>query len=177
MAAKELISTITLSSTTSSIDFTSIPQTYTDLVCVFSLKSNFASSDYDDLGIKANGVTTNTSYRILRAYGVSAGSGSGTGLFGHGFIAGNSSTANSFGTGTLMIPNYAGSANKTISVDSAMDNNNSNAFVGFFAGRWASTVAINQLTFYSNNGGSLLSGSTVSLYGFNKGSDGITTVA
>jgi hypothetical protein len=172
-----LISTQTLATTTASITFSSIPSSYTDLYAVFSLKSNFASSDYDDLGITVNGVSTNMSFRQLYGYGASAGSNTGTGSFGRAFIAGNSSTANSFGNGTMLIPNYAGSTNKSISVDSVMDNNNTNTFIALCAGLWANTAAITSVNFQSTNGGNLLSGSMISLYGVTKGSSGGVTVS
>ena len=60
--AENLISSVTVGSGgASSIDFTSIPQTYTDLVVRWSTRGT-AATVYDQVYVKFNNTTSNLSY-------------------------------------------------------------------------------------------------------------------
>jgi len=87
-------------------------------------------------------------------------------------IPGSTATANTFGNGSLYIPNYAGATNKSLSFDSVAENNATSAWLQITAGLWSSTAAITRITL--SGWTALAAGSTVSLYTITKGSGGAT---
>ena len=149
-----------------SIEFTNIPQTYTDLYLVFSIRTN-RSSNQDTVGLNINGVSTNRTYRRLRGSGSAASSASGS-TTELGFIDGNTATSNTFGNGSMHIPNYTASQNKVISADSVDENNATAANQAIYGGLWSSTDAITSLELVSLLGTGLLQYSSASLYGVSK---------
>lgn len=128
----------------SSIDFTSIPSTYTDLVLVGSVRSS-NSNNYGDIFFTFNGATTNRSARYLEGSGSAAASGTQT-TMGAGSGQGNSATASTFGNFQLYIPNYAGSTNKSSSADGVGENNATQAYATLTANLWSQTAAITQIS-------------------------------
>jgi hypothetical protein len=167
----ELIASSTVgASSVSSIDFTSIPSTFTDLCLKISGRTD-RSNVADQLKISFNGSTTTYSGMILLGYGTgvlsetnsAAGAGSGY-LIGEN-TNGASSTANTFSNGELYIPNYAGSTNKSISMDLAAENNASTSSLSLTAGLWATTSAITSIKLQSANGFNFVQYSTAYLYG------------
>ena len=170
MAAKELISTITVGAGgSSSIGFTSIPQTYTDLFVVISDR---ATVNDVSLFIKFNGSSAGYAFRRLLGTGSSAMSQSYAEP-GGAFAENTNFTANTFGNHSIYIPNYKSSTNKPWVSDTVTENNASGSYAGIFAGLWSNTAAITQVTL-SVNGGNFAQHSTASLYGFTKGSGGAT---
>lgn len=147
----------------SSIDFTSIPSTYTDLCIKTSLRSAAASVN-PGLLIKFNGSATGFTGRNVYGNGSSAASYSDTsGEI--GTLAGNNATASTFGNAEIYIPNYAGSTNKSFSVDSVNENNATSASQYLYANLWSNTAAITSITLLSGGSVNLLQYSTATLYG------------
>ena len=152
----------------STIDFTSIPQTYTDLCVKLSLRGT-NNDPYLLIGTRINGATSG--YTTRRLYGYS-GSGTGVGSDGNtgltylygGYPPASAATANTFGSDEFYFPNYTGSTQKTYSQDSAPANNSGIALFTLIAGLSTSTSAINQITFY-NEYGNFTQYSTATLYG------------
>jgi hypothetical protein len=170
----KLIQTITLTSAQASIEFTSIPQTFTDLVVLASVRSDYASRI--NLGISFNGVTTNLSWRRLNGSGSGVSSGNGTGVIvTNQDVNGTSVTANTFNNYGAYIPNYTSSASKSVSIDSVGEANATESYQVLTAGLWSSTAAINSIQFVTVPAANFIAGSTMSLYGITKGSDGIVT--
>jgi hypothetical protein len=160
----KLIQTVTVGSGgAASIDFTSIPATYTDLKLVLSIRTSRGTSALDGIGLKTNNVSTNQSSRVLYGDGSSASSYTDT-IIG-GVVVGNTGTASVFGSAEFYLPNYSGSTNKSVSVESVQENNSSVGRVDIGAGLWSQTTAINQLTLYSTNSATILEYSSASLYG------------
>ena len=162
MAAYNLISTTTVGSGgASTIVFSGIPQTFTDLKVVFSgRRSNAAGSFY----VSFNGVTTNLSSRRLEGSGSAASSATdGSFIFAYGINA-SSYTASVFGSAEIYVPNYTGSTNKSVSIDSVTENNATEAYSTLVAGLWSNTAAITSLTI-SLSSGSINQYSSASLYG------------
>ena len=158
-----LIQSVTVpSGGASSIDFTSIPSTYTDLVLKVSARND--TTAIQNLNLKFNGVTTSLSIKYLE------GAGSGTPAAGSASIGnigsnpGSTATASTFGNAEVYIPNYAGSTNKSYSSDSVTENNATLAYADLLAGLWSSTAAINQITVFSQSG-NLVQYSSAYLYG------------
>jgi len=160
----ELIASSTVGSGGSAnIDFTSIPSTYTDLVLKVSGRQG-AENAFD---ITFNGATTSYVVRRLQGNGSSAsfsdGSGTTTAIRVIG-IASSGSTANTFGNSEIYIPNYAGSNNKSVSIDAVNEDNAAEAYMNLAAGIRSNTAAINQITI-TPRAGSLAEYSTAYLYG------------
>ena len=134
----------------SSIDFSSIPATYTDLKIVYSTRDTQAGASAGNLKITINGSTTGYTNKKIIASGSSVGSSSSGTAFMDGGLgqsatsAGN--TANTFYSADVYFPNYLSSNNKTSSVDSVDENNATAAYSGITANLWSNTAAITQIT-------------------------------
>lgn len=145
-----LISSVTVGSGgASSIDFTSIPATYTDLQIVLSGRSSFASKVASVYG-RFNSSSTGYTNRVL--YGETTGTGSFTPSLSYahmGYISASSTTSNTFGSVSIYIPNYAGSAYKSISTDAVTEDNASTYQSGvqaMVAALWSNTSAITSVS-------------------------------
>ena len=159
-----LISKSILSSAASSVTLSSIPNTYTDILIKISARDN-SSAVGNNLLFQINGSTTSQSVRAISGDGSSAPNTYGTTpLF---FTSnGNNSTADTFSNMEVYIPNYASTTiNKSVSVDSVSENNNTTAYAQLSAGLYASTTAITSILFTTNGGVNFLSGSSFYLYG------------
>jgi hypothetical protein len=161
-SAYKLISSVTLSTTTASLSFTSIPATYTDLLLVWSGRTG-KSATSDNAEISFNGSTANFSGRYLE------GSGSSTGQSGNfarfvGVDNAASSSASTFSNNMVYITNYAGSGIKAFSADSVQENNATSAQITLNAGVWSDTAAITSIAI-TPSVGSFSIHSTAYLYG------------
>ena len=165
MATYNLISTVTVGSGgAASIEFTSIPQTFTDLVLKVSLRSAYASI-YDSIGVYLNGVQSDRTRRRLAGDGSSASSNTST-YRDMGLINGNTSTANVFGSAELYFPNYTSANFKSISSDSVWETNGASADITMYAGLWSSTAPITSIMLDNATSGLLyMQYSSASLYG------------
>jgi hypothetical protein len=172
----KLIETKTLGTAAASIEFTSIPQTFTDLVLKVSTRSAVAlGSGGHYYTVIFNNNTSNRSARDLEGQGGNGFVGSGVFVL-YGASSHSGTTANTFSNGEFYIPNYSGSTNKSASGDTVYENNASDGRQYIVAGLWSDTSAITTITL-TQNAGNFVSGSTVSLYGITKGSDGIVTTS
>ena len=152
----------------SSIDFTAIPATYTDLCVKLSTRRSDTTEGYLSLRFNANS-GSNYSNRTLRGTGTAASSSSDSSATFLDFwvIDGSGYTANTFASTDIYIPNYAGSANKSVSAENVAENNATGSYMQMTAGLWAQTAAINQITFYAAGApsGTFAQYSTATLYG------------
>ena len=170
----QVIQHIELGSAAAVIDFQSIPNTFTDLLLVSSLREDNVSPQ---LSLEINGSTADRSQRSL--YGASelsptTYSYSDSTIVG-GVASRSSSTSNTFSSNSVYIPNYTASIAKSFSVDAVNENNGTAANQWISAGLWNNSAAINRLTIRSD--GNFVAGSSATLYGITKGSDGTTTVS
>jgi hypothetical protein len=161
-----------LASTQASITFSSIPQTFTDLLCVVSDRSTVNDAA---LYLQFNASTTGYAIRRLLGTGSSALSQSFSERIA-GFAQNTSFTASTFANTAIYIPNYRTSNQKSWSSDSVTENNATGSYAGIIAGLWTGTDAITSLTI-SVNGGSLVQYSSATLYGITAGSSGGITVS
>lgn len=150
-----------------SISFSSIPSTYTDLLLKVSIRTNRSGAVDDVLQIQPNGSSSNLTTRNVRGNGSGVASGTNTTWSG-GYIAANGATASTFGNLEVYIPNYAGSNNKSWSVDAVNENNATEAYAEFKAVLWSQTTAISSLTLVPLYGTSFNQYSTATLYGITK---------
>lgn len=152
----------------SSIEFTSIPQTYTDLKVVFSVRD--ATNNNGVVKITFNGSATGYTARQLYGTGSSAASntdytGSGTYYGTEGSSAPSNATASTFSNCELYIPNYTSSNNKSINADSLYENNGTLAYQSLSAGLWSNSAAITSIKIAQFSGNNFAQYSTATLYG------------
>lgn len=163
----ELINSYTVGSGgASSINFASIPATYTDLTLLVSAR---ATSTTPTITIALNGSSSSFSSVYLQGNGSSTASGSNSTWVGNASIS--TDTSNTFGNLKITLPNYTGSSNKTFTVESISENNGTTAYQELFGGLWSNTSAINQVTLNLSN---FAQYSTAYLYGTLKGTGGAT---
>jgi hypothetical protein len=145
----------------SSITFSSIPSTYTDLVVKFSGNGSIINTA---LYMQFNGSSSSYTGRYLRGSGSAANSYTqvdfpssvyGTYLSGSNTIPTNQE---------FYIPNYASSNFKSVSVDAVEERNGTTAYAMLTAGLWSNTAAITSITL-SPDSGTILQYSTATLYG------------
>ena len=128
-----------------------------------------------DTKIEFNNNTSNLSTRVL--YGTGSGVASITDATSILLrVNSNLSTASTFGNAIIYVSNYAGSTNKSVSIDSVTENNSTAAFQAITAALWADTAAITSVKATAKTG-NLDVGTTISLYKITKGSDGIVTTS
>lgn len=174
----QLIQTVTVGSGgAASITFSSIPQTFTDLLIVQSARStgDFGFGTWQHIRYKLNDSTSNYSGRYLDGNGSSAGSSTESKLLVRANDSG--STANSFGNAQVYIPNYTASTNKSYSVDVVTESNETSSLQYIGAGLWSDTTAISSIVIDGDGLGNLAQYSSWSLYGITKGSSGGVTVS
>jgi len=156
---------------TAAFNFTSIPSTFTDLCIITSLRSERTTGGTDNLRLEINSSSGNFSYIYLEGTGSAATSGSDTtNIVGYLTQDGGTVgwTANTFTSTSIYIPNYAGSNNKSISVDTVTENSAVLAYSYLFASLWSQTAAITSLTLKTGSGSDLTQYSTAYLYGIVK---------
>lgn len=152
-----------------SIDFTSIPGTYTDLYLTLSARATSGSSSAI---LHFNGITTNESSRLLLGNGSATSSGTiSTNMYVAVGLNDSAATANTFSSADLYIPNYAGNKNKSSSSQGVNENNATNSNLMLIANLWSNTAAITSISLTSASG-NFAQYSTASLYGITKGSGG-----
>jgi hypothetical protein len=159
-----LIKTVTVGSGgTTSIDFTSIPATFTDLCLKWSLR---ASTAVVNTNLNFNSNTTGYSGRQLYGTGAAVASNIISSYVSNSGLADSSGdTASTFSNCEIYIPNYAGSNYKSFSIDSVTENNATTAYAAFLAGLWSNTAAITSI---SISGLTFVQYSSASLYGILK---------
>jgi hypothetical protein len=136
------------------IDFTSIPQTYTDLVLKLSLRSTAAGAHGGGAQMNFNNSTASEyTFKNIRGSGFTTpGSGAASGTT---FIrvannhptAGN--TSNTFCNSEVYIPNYTLSSHKVTSEDNVEENDTAESYSQFVGGIWTNTNAISRITLTS----------------------------
>ena len=162
----ELINSYTIGSGgAGTIDFTSIPSTYTDLCLKVSARKT--STGGANLQMQFNGTTTGyTQKTIIGGDSGSPASYSDTSEIGFMYVNLSNHIANTFSITDIYIPNYASSNNKTISIDNVIENNASGGGTVLTVGTWANSAAINRLYLQIANGaGTFAQYSTAHLYG------------
>jgi hypothetical protein len=170
----EPIATTTLGSAAANISFTSISQTYTDLVIVASVRGTTGNHLYARWGNSAYDSGTNYSNTAMyaRRNGTNTAEEFGSernSNFSYArltpFTYGVPSAASTFGTTIINIQNYANTTTyKTALARASTTGNVAYAGTETTVVLWRSTSAINQIQF-SLPSGNLEIGTTITLYG------------
>ena len=150
----------------SSVTFSSIPQTYTNLVVKMSVRDT-SSGGYNNSLITFNGSSTGYSEIEIGYNGSSVYSASqSTTSLQFDRIDGNGATSNTFSNNELYIPNYTSSNYKSISADNVTETNGSSITISLGAQLWSNTAAITSITI-AGASASFVQYSTFYLYGIN----------
>lgn len=154
---------------TTSINFTNIPQNYTDLCLKVSCADDQTGS-WQDAVIYFNNDTTSYSDKLVyTGNGSSASYAADTA----GIVARvPASDSGVWLNAEFYIPNYTGNTNKSVSYDQVYSFNGSGStytFTGFTAGIWSKTSAINSISFTFTYGPKFIQNSTAYLYGIRAG--------
>jgi len=164
----EAIATVTVGSGgAANIEFTSIPQTYTDLLVKASVRDARTGDIFSNLLIRFNGSSSNLSARRLFGNGTSAASSAPSSSI-VTVLNGPLSTSNTFSSGEFYIPNYTSANNKSVSTDIVTENNATESYQELNAGLWSDSSAITSITLLSNYSVNLVQYSTATLYGIKK---------
>lgn len=162
----KLIESKTLTSNQSAIEFTSIPQTYTDLCVVISARST--RSQPADVVIRFN----NSSSNLINArFAVFTGSSVFTDGSEHTNFSSAFASANTFSNAIYYVYNYTTSKYKTWTVDNAAANDGTLGVFSYGCGTWENTAAVTsiKITDIADGGvNNLITNSTAYLYGILK---------
>ncbi len=169
MAAFTVIDHTELTGSATTWSESSISASYDHLYLEFSARSD-NTSYRDEIYIQFNG-DTGSNYSVTQLFAVSSTPGaqhqSGEASIQKIYIPDASNTADTFGAGSLWIPNYANTANfKQMLSMTAGENastTDSQWIVMAGAALWQSTAAVNQITLVPN--ADFLQYSTFTLYG------------
>jgi hypothetical protein len=150
------IATTTLGSAATDYTFSSIPNTYTDLVIVINGAASSGSTN--TLKVNYNGDTTSGLYSHTRLLG--DGSSASSARQSNANYAGAGDTGNDRAVFIINIQNYANTTtNKTF-----VSRSNSQNFVSSYVGLWRNTAAITSVTLGINTL-QWATGTTFTLYG------------
>ena len=155
----------------SSITFTGINSTYTDLYIFLSLR--YSGSDTSSVNVALNNTTSNYQGRALRGGGGATDSiyftistnnigGNSTGS------SGASQTSNTWATSRMYIGNYTAATAKDVEVDFAQEANNANAFLGTYGVLWNDSTAISSIYITPDSTTTWVQYSSAYLYGIKK---------
>lgn len=169
--AFELIKRTTATTTSASLSFTNIPQTYKDIKVFATIRSDI-SGNRGTAAIAFNSDTNTANYKGYEWYYEDGAMG---GEFNNnntsytrnlGAVSGNTSDSNQFGAIEIIIPNYANTTNYKVAYTSiAAPKNASTGYSYWDRGTtWLSNSAINSIAL-SVNSNNILSGSSIWLYG------------
>lgn len=165
------ITTTTLTSVTNSVNLTSIPATYTDLILVVNVKAE--PNNYPILLMRFNsdsGANYSRTYMIGEMGNATSGRNSAYNQMypGPGSAAGITDYPNLYSYGIMHIMSYANtSVFKTVLSRDASPRNliGANQETGLFVNLWRSTAAISTINITTNNGANYDVGSSFTLYG------------
>ncbi len=153
------IASITLGAAAASVTFSSIPQTYTDLVLV---STNATASSGYLFSVRVNGDSaTNYSSTRLLGNGTTASSGRETN-YSFGFAGSVYSSSDPIGNAIVNFMNYS---NTTTNKTFLMRTNTANANTSLSASLWRSTAAITSISLGVEFTQNFVVGSTFNLYG------------
>lgn len=152
----------------SSVEFTSIPGTYTHLQIRCIARADRAGNTYEGVAFQFNSDTAgNYSAHNLSGDGSSATAEAAANASNMNavLISAASAGASTFGAGVIDILDYANTNKyKTIRTLGGMDNNGS-GIVRFSSGSWRNTNAVTSIKMIATNGSNFVQYTTFALYG------------
>jgi hypothetical protein len=147
MATFTKIASVTVGSGgAATMDFTSIPATFTDLCVKLSGRSARSAQQADNLFITFNSNTTGYTMKALSGNGTAASSVGYSSRYASFSVDAAGSTASTFSNHEIYIPNYTSANYKSYSADSVSENNATAAQSDLVAGLWSNTAAITSIS-------------------------------
>lgn len=164
------IATVTVTgATAANIEFTSIPQTYTNLLLKVSLRDSRTDNPITDTLLTFNNSVSGYSVRGIYSDSSTSGILSSSGA---AFIAGTYETTSqsgnpsAFSNSEYYMPNYTSSDSKSVSVDGVTEKNTStNIYMSLLSGLWANSSAITSIKLAPMFSLLFVTNSTATLYG------------
>ncbi len=166
---KVIASTTVGSGGAANITFSSIPSTYTDLCLVVSLRRS--SSGFTDLGLRINGETSGYNFVSARGNGAATTGTQFTNMsyfYLEDCVQGSDTTANSFASAQIYMPNYTSSSLKSFSAEAVTETNATTAYMRIVSGFHTTSSAISSILMVPGTGGNWVQYSTATLYGIKK---------
>lgn len=167
MPTFDKIQAVTLTGTASSVTFSSIPQTYTDLVLRFSVRTTSTAAN---VAVRINGLTTTIySQTNLTGDGSAAASArqssqTSVSLDNYGTQSGN--TSNTFSSAEIYLPAYIANANKPFAAVGVQESNAASpVYCTTNAALVRTTAAITEIALLQLNSDTFVAGSSFYLYG------------
>ena len=161
-----VIQTFTLTTTTSSVVFSNIPQNFNDLL--IKVSSRKTTTGVDTEGITVNGAAL-SSARYMDSNGSNGATPrSGNVTIYQGLAQPSDYTSLTFSNTEYYIPGYTNSYYKTITGNSVIENNGSATYQGRTSSIYGSNSAVTSLTLTMNSS-NYAAGSTFTLYGIGGG--------
>ena len=161
------IATVTVGSGgASNIEFTSIPQTYTDLCCLLSARFSDSGTQATVWLQSING-NTSLSNQWMRGGDGTASTDASGGVY-LGQVNASSSYANTFSNLEIMIGNYTTSGKKPINAMSAQEHEATTVYRSFTTGFWDNTAAVTSFILDPDGTNSFAQGTKAILYGIKK---------
>lgn len=168
----QLISTLNgLGGSAASIDFTGIPATFNHLAAVWTVQDVAAGTSAISHRLRFNNDSTSGDYTSTDRIGGQGGAAfasavaatSNGGQIGHVPQSGNT---NIYSMGIVYVPNYANTNfhKRTMATVAHDDSTNGYIVGGMYSFRWASTAAVNRLSFITE-GTAFSTSSVIQLYG------------
>jgi hypothetical protein len=164
-----LISKQTLSSNASTVTFSSIPQTYTDLKFLVSAQSNGTGNNADNFFFNVNGITSGYGNKFFYGSHTTLTSATNSNNLTNTTQAGAVPlpASSAWGNTELYIPNYTNSSTKAYTADAVAEINSNVLYENYLhlvAGTLPTTSGITSVTFKFLSV-DIVSGSTFYLYG------------
>jgi hypothetical protein len=181
-----LIATAAASGSSTFIKFNNIPADFTDLLLVGAMRTTEATAAtqcfiYFGTTLASGDVRASYDWTALTGNGSSAVrnvSASASQINIIGVMPGSSATSNTFGSFQAYFTNYATSLPKQFSVDAVGENDATTAGQNILAGSNANSNSLSPITSVSFDSVSNLAvGTSFSLYGITKGSNGVATIS
>jgi hypothetical protein len=151
----------------SSVDFTSIPATYTDLVIKLTSRVT-SSADRDGVLSTFNNTGSGYSFRRLYAYDANltgTDSGSSQSSIAVGNTTANNATSNTFGSHEIYVVGYTSNLNKSAIIEAIAENNSTSSWqITINGALWSNTAVVDRITLTPGSA-SFAQHSTATLYG------------
>lgn len=177
MATYTLIASNTITTTgIQAITFSSIPQSYTDLILKSSVRTTGTNIGFSFIGYQSASTTAYSWTELLgngsgsSATSTRANSSASSTYAPIGYPAISTSTANFFTNSEMYIPNYTTSNTKQLTSIYGTENDSAstNTRLGGFAINWLNAGAITSLNLSVQSSGDIAVGSSFYLYGIKK---------
>jgi len=150
-----------------SINFTFIPQIYTDLFVKVSPRNTGSGAGDSSFLIEFNGLSSGYTGKTIYSNGSSASGFNETTPSLYGNVV-SSWTANTFGNNEIYIPNYTSSNNKSFSADGVGENSATRSDISLSGYLWSNTSPITSIAIKSYASFTFAQYSSATLYGIRK---------